>query len=62
MKDALDKDAVIRCLTACHEMHQSEKTKFDGLSKLNEPGGALQSAKSIAAFGGSVIQGVVVCL
>ncbi|XP_041375271.1 inositol 1,4,5-trisphosphate receptor type 1-like [Gigantopelta aegis] len=59
VKDALDRDAVIRCMTACYEMHQSEKTKFDGLGKLNEPGGALHSAKSIAAFGGSVLQGVV---
>ncbi|XP_035825085.1 inositol 1,4,5-trisphosphate receptor type 3 isoform X3 [Aplysia californica] len=57
VKDALDKEAVYRCMTSCYEWHQSEKR--DSSSTLGLSGGYLQSAKSIAAFGGSLIQGVV---
>lgn len=62
VKDALDKEAVCRCLTACYEMYQAEKkTKLEGLGKGPDgAGGYLQSAKTIAAFGGSLLQGVVV--
>ncbi|PVD21456.1 hypothetical protein C0Q70_19629 [Pomacea canaliculata] len=61
VKDALDKEAVCRCLTACYEMYQAEKkTKLEGLGKGPDgAGGYLQSAKTIAAFGGSLLQGVV---
>ncbi|XP_046366515.2 inositol 1,4,5-trisphosphate receptor type 3-like isoform X5 [Haliotis rufescens] len=59
VKDALDKEAAYRCMTVCYEMHQSEKPKLEGLVRSTENGGYLQSAKSIAAFGGSILQGVV---
>ena len=60
MKDALDKEAVCRCMTACYEMHQAEKKKkMEGLTK-GPDGSYLQSAKTLAAFGGSLLQGVVV--
>ena len=60
VKDALDKEAVLRCMTACYEMHQAEKKKkMEGLSK-GPDGSYLQSAKTLAAFGGSLLQGVVV--
>ena len=39
-------------------MHQSEKKKLEDLVKTGES--YLQSAKSVAALGGSLIQGVVV--
>lgn len=62
VKDALDKEAVCRCMTACYEMHQAEKkSKLEGLAKGTE-GSYLQSAKTIAAFGGSLLQGVVVSI
>ena len=64
VKDALDKEAVLRCMTACYELHQAEKKKkkMEGLSK-GPDGSYLQSAKTLAAFGGSLLQGVVVsCL
>ena len=39
-------------------MHQSEKPKLEALVKTGD--GYLQSAKSFAALGGSLLQGVVV--
>ncbi|KAK7114914.1 hypothetical protein V1264_000891 [Littorina saxatilis] len=59
VKDALDKEAVLRCMTACYELHQAEKKKkIEGLTK-GPDGSYLQSAKTLAAFGGSLLQGVV---
>ena len=58
MKDTLDKDAVYRLMTQCYDMHQSEKPKLEALVKTGD--GYLQSAKSFAALGGSLLQGVVV--
>jgi hypothetical protein len=62
VKDALDKTAVLRCLTACYDMHVAEKKKkMEPLAgKGLEAGNYLQSAKTLAAFGGSLLQGVVV--
>ncbi|BFZ12930.1 hypothetical protein BsWGS_15969 [Bradybaena similaris] len=57
VKDALDKEAVYRCMTSFYEWHQSDKR--DSAQSLGLTGSYLQSAKSIAAFGGSLIQGVV---
>ncbi|XP_059139568.1 inositol 1,4,5-trisphosphate receptor type 1-like isoform X3 [Physella acuta] len=57
VKDALDKDAVYRCMTSCYEWHQTEKR--ENSPTLGLGGSYLQSAKSIAAFGGSILQGVV---
>ncbi|GFO23772.1 inositol 1,4,5-trisphosphate receptor type 3-like isoform x9 [Plakobranchus ocellatus] len=54
VKDALDKEAVYRCMTSCYEWHQSDK-------KDNASGraGYLQPARSIAALGESLLTGVV---
>ena len=60
VKDTLDKDAIYRLMTQCYEMHQSEKKKLEDLVKTGES--YLQSAKSVAALGGSLIQGVVVSI
>lgn len=54
----MDKDAVYRCMTSCYEWHQTEKR--ENSPTLGLGGSYLQSAKSIAAFGGSILQGVVV--
>ncbi|XP_076449737.1 inositol 1,4,5-trisphosphate-gated calcium channel ITPR1-like isoform X2 [Babylonia areolata] len=60
VKDALDKEAVCRCMTACYEMHQAEKKKkMESLTAKGPDGSYLQSAKTLAAFGGSLLQGVV---
>ncbi|XP_055890997.1 inositol 1,4,5-trisphosphate receptor-like isoform X3 [Biomphalaria glabrata] len=57
VKDALDKEAVFRCMTSCYEWCLTEKR--ENTPTLGLSGGYLQSAKSLAAFGGSLIQGVV---
>ncbi|KAL4234550.1 hypothetical protein ACF0H5_006191 [Mactra antiquata] len=57
VKDTLDKEALYRCMTQCYEMHQSEKPKLEDIVKSES--GYMQSAKSIASFGGSLLQGVV---
>ncbi|XP_064627454.1 inositol 1,4,5-trisphosphate receptor type 1-like isoform X9 [Lineus longissimus] len=69
VKDALDKEAVYRCMTECYEMHQSEKPRFDHLVKSSRVdntdgakrggGGYLKSAKSLAKVGSSFLKGMV---
>ena len=58
VKDTLDKEALYRCMTQCYEMHQSEKPKLEDIVK--SEAGYMQSAKSIASLGGSLMKGVVV--
>ncbi|KAH3769470.1 hypothetical protein DPMN_170739 [Dreissena polymorpha] len=55
--DTLDKEAIYRCMTQCHEMHQSEKPKLEDIVK--SEGGYMKSAKSMVSLGGSLLQGVV---
>ncbi|CAG5132421.1 unnamed protein product, partial [Candidula unifasciata] len=57
VKDALDKEAMYRCLTSFYELHQTDKK--DQTLSLGFGGGYLQSAKTIAIFGRSIIQGVL---
>ena len=47
-------------MTSCYEWYQSEKR--DSISPLGlTPGSYIESAKSMANFGGSLIKGVMVC-
>ncbi|XP_052817063.1 inositol 1,4,5-trisphosphate receptor type 3-like isoform X2 [Mya arenaria] len=55
--DTLDNEAIYRCMTQCHEMHQSEKPKLEDIVK--SEAGYMQSAKSMVSLGGSLLQGVV---
>ncbi|XP_053402419.1 inositol 1,4,5-trisphosphate receptor type 1-like isoform X7 [Mercenaria mercenaria] len=57
VKDTLDKEALYRCMAQCYEMHQSEKPKLEDIVK--SEAGYMQSAKSIASLGGSLMKGVV---
>ncbi|XP_074663089.1 inositol 1,4,5-trisphosphate-gated calcium channel ITPR3-like [Tubulanus polymorphus] len=60
VKDALDKEALYRLMTECHELHQSEKPKLDELMKTpSTASGYLQSAKSLAKVGGNLLKGMV---
>lgn len=59
VKDTIDKEAVYRCMTSCYTLHQTDKPKLEDISKTTD-GSFLQPAKSIAALGGSLLQGVMV--
>ncbi|XP_060075349.1 inositol 1,4,5-trisphosphate receptor type 1-like [Ylistrum balloti] len=61
VKDTLDKNALYRCMTQCYEMHQADKPKLDDVLNSGPQGSTsyLKSAKSIAAFGGNFISGVM---
>ncbi|XP_071176008.1 inositol 1,4,5-trisphosphate-gated calcium channel ITPR2-like isoform X12 [Mytilus edulis] len=58
VKDTIDKAAVYRCMTSCYTLHQTDKPKLEDISKTTD-GSFLQPAKSIAALGGSLLQGVM---
>ena len=59
MKDTLDKKAICEGMTWCYELAQSEKTKMEDFIKVGQTN-YIQSAKSIAQFGGNLLQEVVV--
>lgn len=46
-------------MTSCYTLHQTDKPKLEDISKTTD-GSFLQPAKSIAALGGSLLQGVMV--
>jgi hypothetical protein len=61
VKDTIDKEAVYRCMTSCYTLHQTDKPRREDIGKTTD-GSFLQPAKSIAALGGSIIQGVMVII
>lgn len=58
VKDTLDKKAICEGMTWCYELAQSEKTKMEDFIKVGQTN-YIQSAKSIAQFGGNLLQEVV---
>ncbi|KAK3085572.1 hypothetical protein FSP39_005468 [Pinctada imbricata] len=58
VKDTIDKEAIYNCMTICYEAH-TEKPNNDDSTTKSEENNVLKSARSLAALGGSFIQGVV---